>query len=209
MADANANVPQDEENGQNQGGDQVQPAPASKKFTQLIKSIKRQNNFVKSPALEDIGFSAGMVRHDRITQQWNDIDELFMNLVEGADDENAQRYETMYAEVENIAIETLGLLRDHIDLVRPANDHGQQEPSLEPNQSAPRVEVIMPQQDIKNTWGKFGGDLTAWTGFRDRFVGAVHVNKDIEPAFKIVPAFAKIFVRTGCRSIRTGCSTRC
>lgn len=184
MAEAAANLPQDEGDGQNQGAERVQPAPASKKFLQLIKSVKRQNEFVKSPALEDVSFAAGMVRHDRITQQWNDIDDLYMDIIENADDEAAKRYETMYAEVENIAIETLGILRDHVDTVRPANDHGQQEPSSESNQPAPRVEVIMPQQDIKNTWGKFCGDLTAWTGFRDRFVGAVHVNKDIEPAFK-------------------------
>ncbi|XP_067625894.1 uncharacterized protein [Eurosta solidaginis] len=48
------------------------------------------------------------------------------------------------------------------------------------------VQVNLPyrQHDMKNTWGDFDGTLTKWSGFRDRFVAAIHNNENVSPAFK-------------------------
>ncbi|XP_055918290.1 uncharacterized protein LOC129950357 [Eupeodes corollae] len=40
------------------------------------------------------------------------------------------------------------------------------------------------QHDVKNTWGEFDGVITKWQGFGDRFLAAVHENKNISPAYK-------------------------
>lgn len=47
-----------------------------------------------------------------------------------------------------------------------------------------QINVEMPQASIRNIWGKFDGNERMWTGFRDRFVAAVHNNDKIDPSFK-------------------------
>lgn len=47
-----------------------------------------------------------------------------------------------------------------------------------------KVSIEMPQGSIRNIWGKFDGNERMWSGFRDRFIAAVHNNDKIEPSFK-------------------------
>lgn len=108
-------------------------------------------------------------------------------MIDGVDDDAAEEYEKKYAECEDMYIEVLSLLRMHIDEVRPGDkvrEHRQVSDDEQSHGKKYHVEVKMPQQGIKNTWGKFGGDLTQGKGFHDRFVAAIHDNKDVSPAFK-------------------------
>lgn len=166
--------------------EEQRPAPASRKYQTIVKAIKKQYDFVKSAEIDNLDFTRGNVRHDRLMTQWEELDKLHMEIIDGVGDAEAAVYATTYSETEDLYVEALSLLRLHIDEIRPIDNPGQNEHGSEAagGQKKNRVEVVLPQQDIKNTWGKFGGDLTQWTGFRDRFIAAIHSNEDVEPAFK-------------------------
>lgn len=54
------------------------------------------------------------------------------------------------------------------------------------NNEQPVIKVQMPTQqaNIKNTWGKFDGDLLKWKAFKQRYEAVIHNQAEIEPGFK-------------------------
>lgn len=162
------------------------PAPASRKYASLIRSIRRQWDFASSERFDNIDFIRTEVRYDLLCDQWKELNELHLDIMDKATEAEAKEYEEMYVQAEDKYIECLSLFRIRMDQTRPIPQpglEGTSQDGTDPKRPI-TVQVKMQSQEIKNNWGKFDGDLTKWKGFCDRFTAAIHENKDVDPSFK-------------------------
>ncbi|XP_055910567.1 uncharacterized protein LOC129944933 [Eupeodes corollae] len=98
-------------------------------------------------------------------------------LVAADDPLKTAEVERKVAEAEESYFNASAILKERVKELTPRED-------VDAPQIAVQVSMPFSQHDVKNTWGEFDGVITKWQGFRDRFLAAVHENKNISPAYK-------------------------
>lgn len=172
------------------GGDaEVRPGPGTNQFNSIIRSINKMSEYVGSEAFDGIDFARAGARHERLIELWDKLNEIHLRLIQDADQAIVDELQDKLSTAEDQYIDAVALLRMRMDELRPVTQMtGSDAGSRSTRQDTPQpisVEVKLPaQQTIKNTWGQFDGTPIYWKGFHDRFVAAVHNNKDIAPALK-------------------------
>lgn len=174
----------------------VRAGPASNQYQALIQNIGKLCDYAGSEQMDQINYMRLNIRHDRLMDLWDKLNELHLQLIDGVDDATARARQDQLSDIEDRYMEALAIIRNRLDELRPIAAHSIKgtEDSVSVTGQPPAVgasvpmsvQVKMPlqQHDIKNTWGKFDGTITKWKGFHDRFVAAIHLNNDISSAYK-------------------------
>lgn len=98
--------------------DRVTPRPVTRKYSTIVKSINRHCDFITSPQMDNLDFVRSDIRYERLTDQWKELNELHLHVIDSVDDATADQYERTLAGTEDRYIESLSLLRIHIDSFR-------------------------------------------------------------------------------------------
>lgn len=161
------------------------PGPASRKHEFLVKSINKHCDFIESAQLNDLDYTRSNVRYEQLSEKWKEFENLHWQMIDIIDQAQVELHQAVYSSTEEKYMEALSVLTIHINSVRPANLVPElMQPNPETSARPLTFEVKMPPREIKNTWGKFEGDLTKWRGFRDRYMAEVHNKEEIEPSMK-------------------------
>ncbi|XP_055921048.1 uncharacterized protein LOC129952482 [Eupeodes corollae] len=159
-----------------------------KLFQSTRRGIARLAIYAKSQEATTASRDGILLRSDRLIQLWQKANEQFQTLVETAEEESLTDLEELMEMAEKEYYDTAEILRQHL---RNTAKDGQEAAGAATgggNGNAPQVNVSltlpMQQHDLRPTWGKFGGALSDWMSFRDRFKAAIHDNPEVSTAYK-------------------------
>lgn len=148
----------------------------------IRQRLDRWIAFVDLPEFAAMDLFAVQTRMERGRALMKQMEDKQLDTVAAIVDANAvEQYGTEFMELEERYYEASARLNRRMgELER------QQAPAVNPEQPEQRIKVHIPAQqtDIRNTWGNFDGSLLQWKEFKDRFIAAIHNNKDVDPVFK-------------------------
>ncbi|XP_036327151.1 uncharacterized protein LOC118739748 [Rhagoletis pomonella] len=145
----------------------------------LCKSIARIEEYTRQAEFVDATLEQVKVRAERLEKFYERFIEAHQKLME-RDSKKANTYDHVVAVVEANYFSAQSALSTKVNALTPILVSA---PILQPP-LAVQVNLPYQQHDMKNTWGDFDGTLTKWSGFRDRFMAAIHNNENVSPAFK-------------------------
>lgn len=99
--------------------------------------------------------------------------ELYLDTVVQLPDEQQDAMQAEFTRIQKLRVDTAAVF---LRLTKPLHGSGLNVSGIDLNETRQQntINVVMPDQAIKNTWGYFDGDYMKWKGFRDRFNSAVH-----------------------------------
>ncbi|XP_055922828.1 uncharacterized protein LOC129953610 [Eupeodes corollae] len=146
-------------------------------FQAAVNAIERMVSFCRSERLGVCPKEGVAVRLEALGESWAQLKAMERRLVAADDPLKTAEVERKVAEAEESYFNASAILKERVKELTPRED-------VDAPQIAVQVSMPFSQHDVKNTWGEFDGVITKWQGFRDRFLAAVHENKNISPAYK-------------------------
>lgn len=181
----------DRHDGPGDDEDQMEIQPVfsadAKQYQVLQKSVHRLAACVQLESFKTFGTEALKIRLGRLEQQFNQANELYMQIMATADIGQTTAYEESMLTMEQEYFEAIESYRNRLDELSPGKNASQSASEVGQEGGRHNIKVTMPpqQNDLKNTWGEFDGTSTKWLGFRDRFLASVHNNQDVDDAHKL------------------------